>query len=80
MRIIAELKAGIDPTTSNLINGDINAHWLLDESNILCMTKYDGTLSGDFWNPIGSILSLDDTGTASTYWTLEAGNILQLGA
>lgn len=80
MNIIVELLAGVDPTTSELINANINSHFLLDQNNILCLSKYQGTITGDYWNPTGNILSLNDSGTYNPFWTLQAGNILQLNA
>ena len=80
MKIIAELKVGIDPTSSDLINGNINSHFLLDENNILCLTKYTGTITDDYFNPVSNILAPDDAGTSNPYWTLQAGNILQINA
>lgn len=80
MKIIAELLAGIDPTTTNLVNNNINEHWLPDESNVLRMTKFTGTISSDLWNPSGNILHLDDTGSTALYWTLDGSNILRLNA
>lgn len=79
MKIIAELLAGIDPTTTDLIT-DPNEHWLTDENSILRLTHFDGTISGNYWNPTSGILRIQDTGTTSLHWTLDGGNILRINA
>lgn len=80
VQILLEIKAGIDPTISDLVNRNINYHWLPDENNILRLTKYEGTITGDYWNPIANILRISDAGTSSPSWTLDGSNILRINA
>jgi hypothetical protein len=77
-QIILELKLGINPKVSDLITGDIQAHWLPDEKNILRSTGFRGTITGDYWNPDTDILRIQDAGTSSEYWTLDGSNILRI--
>lgn len=79
MKIIAELLAGIDPTTTDLITNP-NEYWLPDENNICTLTHYDGSISGNYWKMNGNILELNDIGTDSVCWEKTAGNILALKA
>lgn len=78
MKIIAELLAGIDPTTTDLINDNIARHWLTDENDNLRLTHFDETITNDYWNPDTNILRIQDLGTGSLYWTLDGGNILRI--
>jgi hypothetical protein len=77
MKIIAELLAGIDPTTTDLITNP-NEHWLTDEANMLRLTKVDETIVNNYWNPSAGTLRIQDAGTTSLHWTLDGSNILRI--
>lgn len=79
MRIIAELKVGIDPTITDLITNP-NEHWLIDEVSILRLTKVDTIITNNYWNPASGILRIQDAGTTSLHWTLDGSNILRINA
>jgi hypothetical protein len=48
VKIIAELLAGIDPTTTDLVT-TINEYWMLDEVGSVVLTGYHGDIAGNLW-------------------------------
>jgi hypothetical protein len=81
IQILVEIKPGIDPTDSTLINDDVGEHWLPDQNNILTITKQPVEVTNNYWIiDTDNILKLNDFGSSSLYWTLQTGNILQVNA
>jgi hypothetical protein len=76
MRIIAELKAGIDPTTTDLITNPAE-YWLKDETETPSMTLFDGVIAGNHWEIDGEALQINLAGTTSECWELD-GTTLQI--
>lgn len=75
--ILCEIKVGINPTDTSLV-GDLHEHWLQDESNVARLTHWPDEIPGNFWNPIGDALRLNQVGTGSGSWYLDGGNILRI--
>jgi hypothetical protein len=75
MKLIVELKAGIDPTESELISTPDN-YWELDGTAIR-LTNKNETIAGNLWQLDGTALKLDDAGTIALYWELD-GTALKL--
>lgn len=73
MKIIAELKAGIDPTTSELI-GDIYEYWMHDENSDVILTGYHGVIADNVWAVDGNNdYYITSTGT-SDLWQIDGSN------
>lgn len=74
--IIAEIKAGIDPTTTDLVTAP-NEYWLKDENETITQTLSPAIISGNHWELDGTTLQINTSGTASACWELD-GTTLQL--
>ena len=82
MIILAEIKPGIDPQTTDLIvrldiPGDLDEYWLKDENETISQTLWSGAIAGNHWEMDGETLQINTTGATSECWELD-GTVLQL--
>ena len=76
MIVLAEIKPGIDPQTTDLI-GDLDEYWLKDENETISQTLWSGAIAGNHWEMDGETLQINTTGATSECWELD-GTVLQL--